>query len=807
MNTRTNTLSALICLLLALGLVACGDDAPPVTDTGTPTDTSVGDTGGGDTITPMDSGTDSATDTGTGDTGTGDCVGDAECDDGVFCNGAETCNAGTCEAGTVPDCDDSIDCTADSCDEDGAICANVPDDTMCASGETCSMAIGCLASCSDDTECDDGRFCNGAETCDAAGDCVAGTVPDCSDGVACTTDLCDDTVSMCRSFPDDTACPGTETCSATGCIPECAADADCDDGTFCNGAEACVSGSCTTGTVPDCNDSVACTSDVCDNASASCRNFPDDAACGAGETCSAVSGCLAGGCVTDADCDDGVFCNGGETCSAGSCSAGTPVACDDSIACTTDTCDAASDACINRTDDTACSGGNICNGTLGCVECAADTDCSDGVFCNGAERCNPSNRCRDRADPTCDDSISCTVDSCDATADACSNVTDDSMCGAFEACYPGSGCGPECTVNADCQNGSFCDGIESCIAGRCFDRPDPDCNDGVSCTVDSCDETTRGCFNTPNDARCSGTDICSGAMGCIPMCTVNADCDDGLFCNGAEVCAGGSCALGTPPTEDGVSCTFASCNEGTDTIGPQVPFDSVCDDGMACNGVETCDPVLDCQGDLEHTFFRSPTGCAHSFTNISGTGTNYGGCDDCTDVITLGGPGFTLYGVTTSTVEVDSNGSIHFSTAGFSDFSNTCFPSAETSLGTGPVIAPYWDDLDIGNNGSASALHHQYFATCPRAHDRAGAMGCNIFQWSQVEHWSASAPWNMQAILYDGGEEVVFVYDGSTVEGGSNGVIGIQGGPAGPNLSTCRVAGSAPANSSTCIYMAPRACP
>ncbi|MCB9730701.1 MAG: tandem-95 repeat protein [Deltaproteobacteria bacterium] len=44
-----------------------------------------------------------------------DCVAAADCDDGDACNGAESCAAGACQAGTAPDCDDSEPCTADSC--------------------------------------------------------------------------------------------------------------------------------------------------------------------------------------------------------------------------------------------------------------------------------------------------------------------------------------------------------------------------------------------------------------------------------------------------------------------------------------------------------------------------------------------------------------------------------------------------------------------------------------------------------------------------------------------------------------------
>jgi hypothetical protein len=51
----------------------------------------------------------------------------------------------------------------------------------------------------------------------------------------------------------------------------------------------------------------------------------------------------------------------------------------------------------------------------------------------------------------------------------------------------------------------------------------------------------------------------------VPGCTGNPDCDDGLFCNGAETCVTGTCQAGTPPNcDDGVACTTDSCNEASD---------------------------------------------------------------------------------------------------------------------------------------------------------------------------------------------------------------------------------------------------
>lgn len=78
-------------------------------------------------------------------------------------------------------------------------------------------------------------------------------------------------------------------------------------------------------------------------------------------------------------------------------------------------------------------------------------------------------------------------------------------------------------------------------------------------------------------------------------CTTNPECDDGLWCNGAETCVGGTCQSGTAPNcNDGVACTTDSCNESTDSCN-HVPSNAACDDGLFCNGAETCNVTLGCQ--------------------------------------------------------------------------------------------------------------------------------------------------------------------------------------------------------------------
>ncbi|MEE9293297.1 MAG: hypothetical protein V3U83_10245, partial [Acidobacteriota bacterium] len=120
------------------------------------------------------------------------CLADADCDDGIVCNGSETCDSGTgqCLAGTPPDCDDLNPCTVDSCDEASLGCVNDP--------------------LPDNTSCEDGLFCNGMETCQA-GLCTSGAPVTCDDVNPCTMDSCDEGTNMCVNTPGTTPGPLEET--------------------------------------------------------------------------------------------------------------------------------------------------------------------------------------------------------------------------------------------------------------------------------------------------------------------------------------------------------------------------------------------------------------------------------------------------------------------------------------------------------------------------------------------------------------------------------------------------------------------
>jgi hypothetical protein len=355
------------------------------------------------------------------------------CDDATLCNGSETCDgAGACLPGAPPDCEDANPCTADSCDpadgcqydfeaagtpcddatacngnetcDDAGVCQpgtppNCDDQNVCTS-DSCDAALGCVhVDAPDNTPCPDSTVCNGAETCQG-GACTPGTPPACSDTNPCTDNSCDpvDGCEVTNSAPntpcpDGDACNGAETCDGAGacqpgtplvctdtnpctdnsCDPvdgcevtNSAPNTPCPDGNACNGAEACDgAGVCQPGTPPDCDDENPCTIDTCD----------------------ALAGCDNEAVPPGTDCPDGDLCNGDEECDAmTTCVAGTPLVCEDSNVCTVDTCDAELGCAFTATPGESCDGdGDPCNGTATCNSagnCIPGDPPVDGGICD-----------------------------------------------------------------------------------------------------------------------------------------------------------------------------------------------------------------------------------------------------------------------------------------------------------------------------------------------------------------------------------------------------------------------------------------
>ena len=110
-----------------------------------------------------------------------------------------------------------------------------------------------------------------------------------------------------------------------------------------------------------------------------------------------------------------------------------------------------------------------------------------------------------------------------------------------------------------------------------------------------CGLLLAGCGRTPLDTFSDGDvpppfdgGIDSGTDGGGPDCESDAMCDDGIFCNGQEVCIAGACQPGPVlECDDGVDCTIDRCSE----------MRRACDnlpDSTMCRPGAMCDPVTGC---------------------------------------------------------------------------------------------------------------------------------------------------------------------------------------------------------------------
>ncbi|HYC55604.1 MAG TPA: hypothetical protein VEL28_11795, partial [Candidatus Binatia bacterium] len=416
------------------------------------------------------------------------------CSDDDGCT-TDTCNTavngGTCQHSAG--CNDGIPCTSDVCVSDACVFtpinANCVDDNVCTNG-VCSAQTGCNFIPNAEA-CDDGNFCTIADTCSNSQ--CGGQARVCTDGIDCTIDSCNEVTDACQFT---------------------ASDAQCDNGTFCDGVETCsdVAG-CEDGLPVDCEgESDTCNQGVCDEEANACGTDPINE----------------GG-----DCDDGNFCTVDDTCQNGVCT-GTPRSCDDGVGCTVDSCDENAGACVNT---------------------GSDALCQDDVFCDGSEICNTDSGCMDGTPPDCSGSSgSCTIGACNEITDSCvglptneGNICDDSLfCTVSDTCQTGvcTGSPMDCSnLDDECMEGVCNEDANACQAQN--SNQGGGCDDGDECTEN----------DTCNAGVCAGTEI--------PSC--------GQVCGNGEVEAPEDCDDGntqfSPGQFCGADCVRVPCGKPTDSSG------------------------------------------------------------------------------------------------------------------------------------------------------------------------------------------------------------------------------------------------
>jgi hypothetical protein len=594
------------------------------------------------------------------------CVHDpgaGSCDDDDKCTQKDACKGGACVGlplNVTSACDDKNPCTADVCKADKG-CVNVQQSGAdCDDGNSCTKADKCAqgvckagtnaCGCEADKDCEkfSGNKCNGVLFCDKAQlpfACKANplSVVKCNtanDG-ACQTTACDPSTGKCSASKksdgvpcdaDASKCTQSDVCSGGFCKPGktvdcddkntctndvCAATKGCEhlpnsalcdaDANKCTPIDSCQKGACVAGALKKCDDSEACTKDLCATATGACVHTPLFSACDDGnactvgdacgtskdskhicqsgktvpcsdgkpctfDACDAKLGCLFKALATGANCDDGNACTKADKCANNQC-AGTAVvaaiACDDKNDCSVDKCDSKAGCTHTPLNGPSCSDGDACTASDKCAAgkcvagtntcaCKNDSDCKskdDGNPCNGTLICATTGGSQQCAtDPktvvNCDKSLNgpCQTNACDVFKGAC----------VLKKKASGFSC------DAD---GSKCTPLDACADGKCVAGTKLNCDDLNTCTIDSCDPS-KGCAHVNNQGPCDA---------------------DGNACTGGDKCSNGKCEVGTskPDCDDKQSCTADGCNKAT---GKCVYTDvkKSCDDGSQCTTGDVC---------------------------------------------------------------------------------------------------------------------------------------------------------------------------------------------------------------------------
>ncbi len=151
--------------------------------------------------------------------------------------------------------------------------------------------------------------------------------------------------------------------------------------------------------------------------------------------------------------------------------------------------------------------------TAGCTRAPAATDAGSRPDVGPPRDTGqdaPAISCTTDAD--CDDAFPCTFDQC-IVGNVCDHRPLDAMCAAGEHCSTTMGCSAGCNVDGDCDDMDFCNGTERCLDHMCLHDADRNCDDGQSCTIDSCDPVAGACAYM---TTCDGGVVLTDAG---PLCT------------------------------------------------------------------------------------------------------------------------------------------------------------------------------------------------------------------------------------------------------------------------------------------------
>jgi len=505
-------------------------------------------------------------------------------------------------------CDDGNKCTVDSCDQQTGNCVNVFFQTdQC---QPCSQLKDCtkwgisqnLDSKCKVPVCNQQGFCESQAAADQS-KCVVPkcrTTADCAAWSAssnladkCLQAVCDTDAGKCTTSPvsDTSKCPICQSCKPFN-LCDTATCTSTSSGFICQHKPT------------DCNDNNDCTKDFCSKKTgkcvhktiynSKCISCNKDIDCTQWGVDQKLSNCEEPFCnidlhacdkraVKDVTCVPDTFCQlkcpPKDKCFRSHChydsnknvicDTQTPLNCNDNNDCTTDSCDGKK-GCVN-----------VYQPSAKCVKCTKDTDCSPYAISNNLD-------------------ANCKVAFCNENGQ-CDSKPNPSPC-----CIPQDICTKTCATDDKCLSyGCTCDDQKKVKCTYVAKT----CNDGKSCTKDSCDKSTGLCIHEHS------TD-------CGPQCTTTANCIKwGIDSNLAANCQQPFCDL------DQGACVAVSFTDVTKCPVPNC--DQICKPADKCHTVScsydatkkvVCTPApIDCNDNDDCTVdsCNPDSGCTHKFIESS----------------------------------------------------------------------------------------------------------------------------------------------------------------------------------------------
>ncbi|MSP93327.1 MAG: hypothetical protein EXR79_16295, partial [Myxococcales bacterium] len=390
---------------------------------------------------------------------------------------------------------DESGCTIDHCDGKGA-CAHDPDDAVCADATKPCATFSCGLKGCDKKAKNDGEACIGEdgiactlETC-TGGDCAKTGVPDsklCIDGFPCTTDICDPKAG-CVNLPDPAStCDDANACTLDECKPKQGCTHTPQSGIACD------------------NDTLPCTVDLCQ--AGTCQKSVKLDACAIGGACQKPAESSAFGCL---------LCDPAKTQDTWTPAAATATCSDDDkLPCTQDLCDGKGKCGHDKLGPDTCLIDGVCqfkgaNSAFGCLSCDPAKSMTQWAPASAQTKC------------TEDDVLTCTLDICDGKGKCAHDQI------AADTCLIAGVCQTKgAKIEGGCQT---CDPLDPKVWTKAVTGT-PCADEGVACSVDTCDATAGTCQHKTDDSLCDE----AKANGQALVCTDNL-CDPTKGCQYIDNC-------------------------------------------------------------------------------------------------------------------------------------------------------------------------------------------------------------------------------------------------------------------------------